>query len=259
MVDLGLAGKRALVAGAGQGIGRATALLLAAAGARVACMDSDAARRAAMVQEIQATGAAAIGIGGDVRERAAVDAAVATTVHAFGGIDVAVDIVGEARWNPALQQTDADWDESFALVLRHVFHLFQAAGTQMVEQRAGALVAVASVSGLFAAPSHAAYGAAKAGLVSLVKTFAVELAPHGVRVNAVAPGAIQTPRVLAITTDERRAETARAIPLRRMGEPHEIANVVAFLASDLASYVTGQTVVADGGASVKFPLSLGSR
>jgi len=259
VVDLGLAGKRALVAGAGQGIGRATALLLAAAGARVACMDADAARRAAIAKEIQATGAQAIGIGGDVRERAAIDAAVTATVQSFGGVDVAVDIVGEARWNPALQQTDADWDESFALVLRHVFHLFQAAGARMVEQRAGALVAVASVSGLFAAPSHAAYGAAKAGLVSLVKTFAVELAPHGVRVNAVAPGAIRTPRVLAITTDERRAESARAIPLRRMGEPEEIARVVAFLASDLASYVTGQTVVADGGASVKFPLSLGSR
>ena len=259
MVDLGLAGKRALVAGAGQGIGRATALLLAAAGARVACMDHDEARRAAIVKEVQAAGVEAIGIGGDVRERAAVDAAVAATVQAFGGIDVAVDIVGEARWNPALQQTDADWDESFALVLRHVFHLFQAAGTQMVEQRAGALVAVASVSGLFAAPFHAAYGAAKAGLVSLVKTFAVELAPHGVRVNAVAPGAVRTPRLLAITTDERRAESARTIPLRRMGEPEEIASVVAFLASDLASYVTGQTVVADGGASVKFPLSLGSR
>jgi len=247
VIDLGLAGKRALVAGAGQGIGRATALLLAACGARVACMDSDEARRAAIVQEIQATGAEVTGIGGDVRERAALDAAVAATVEAFGGIDVAVDIVGEARWNPALQQTDADWDESFALVLRHVFHLFQAAGARMVEQRGGALVAVASVSGLFAAPTHAAYGAAKAGLVSLVKTFAVELAPHGVRVNAVAPGAIRTPRVLAITTDERRAESARSIPLRRMGEPEEIASVVAFLASDLASYITGAYVPVCGG------------
>ena len=259
MADLGLAGKRALVAGAGQGIGRATALRLAAAGARVGCMDLDAGRRAAIVQEIQATGADAIGIGGDVRERADVEAAVAATVQAFAGIDVAVDIVGEARWNPALQQTDADWDESFALVLRHAFFLFQAAGAPMVDQRGGALVAVASVSGLFAAPLHAAYGAAKAGLVSLVKTFAVELAPHGVRVNAVAPGAVRTPRLLAITTEERRRESAQSIPLRRIGEPEEIANVVAFLASDLASYVTGQTVVVDGGASVKFPLSLGTR
>jgi len=259
VVDLGLAGKRALVAGAGQGIGRATALLFAGAGGRVACMDSDDGRRAAIVQEIGETGAEAIGIGGDVRERADIDAAVAATVNAFGGIDVAVDIVGEARWNPALQQTDADWEESFALVLRHVFFLFQAAGAHMVEQRAGALVAVASVSGLFAAPFHAPYGAAKAGLVSLVKTFAIELAPHGVRVNAVASGAIRTPRLLAITTEERRAESARSIPLGRLGEPEEIANVVAFLASDLASYVTGQTVVTDGGASVKFPLSLGNR
>jgi len=259
VVDLRLGGKRALVAGAGQGIGRATALLLAEAGARVACMDLDADRRAAIVQEIVTAGGAAVGLGGDLRERAAVEAAVAATVDAFGGIDIAIDIVGEARWNAALRQTDADWDESFALVLRHVFFLFQAAGAHMVEQRTGSLVAVASVSGLFAAPFHAAYGAAKAGLVSLVKTFAVELAPKGVRVNAVAPGAIRTPRVLAITTEERREASARSIPLGRMGEPGEIAQVVAFLASDLASYVTGQTLAADGGASVKFPLSLGDR
>jgi 3-oxoacyl-[acyl-carrier protein] reductase len=259
VVDLRLAGKRALVAGAGQGIGRATALLLAAAGARVACMELDDDRRAAIVKEIEVAGAEAIGIGGDLCRRVDVDAAVTATVDAFGGIDVAIDIVGEARWNPVLQQTDTDWDESFALVLRHVFHLFQAAGARMVEQHAGALVAVASVSGFFAAPLHAAYGAAKAGLVSLVKTFAVELAPKGVRVNAVAPGAISTPRVLAITTEERREASARAIPLGRMGEPEEIAKVVVFLASDLASYVTGQTLMADGGASVKFPLSLGSR
>jgi NAD(P)-dependent dehydrogenase (short-subunit alcohol dehydrogenase family) len=239
VVDLRLAGKRALVAGAGQGIGRATALLLAAGGARVACMEIDDHRRAAIVKDIEA--------------------AVAATVETFGGIDVAVDIVGEARWNPVLLQTDADWEESFALVLRHVFCLFQAAGARMVEQRAGALVAVASVSGFFAAPLHAAYGAAKAGLVSLVKTFAVELAPKGVRVNAVAPGAIRTPRVLAITTEERREASARSIPLGRMGEPEEIAKAVVFLASDLASYVTGQTLMADGGASVKFPLALGNR
>ena len=258
MVDLGLAGKRALVAGAGQGIGRATALLLADAGARVGCMELDEGRRAAIVKEVEAGGASAIGLGGDLRQRADVEAAVASTVEAFGGLDVAIDIVGEARWNPALRQTDADWEESFALVLRHVFFLFQAAGAHMAEQRGGALVAVASVSGLFAAPFHAAYGAAKAGLISLVKTFAVELAPKGVRVNAVAPGAIRTPRVLAATTEERREASARSIPLGRMGEPEEIAKVATFLASDLASYVTGQTLVADGGASVKFPLSLGS-
>ena len=120
MVDLGLAGKRALIAGAGQGIGRATALLLADAGARVGCMELDEGRRAAIVKEVEAAGASAIGLGGDLRQRADVEAAVASTVEAFGGLDVAIDIVGEARWNPVLRQTDADWEESFALVLRHV-------------------------------------------------------------------------------------------------------------------------------------------
>ena len=169
MCSSDLAGKRALIAGAGQGIGRATALLLADAGARVGCMELDEGRRAAIVMEVEAAGASAIGLGGDLRHRADVEAAVASTVEAFGGLDVAIDIVGEARWNPVLRQTDADWEESFALVLRHVFFLFQAAGARMAEQRGGALVAVASVSGLFAAPFHAAYGAAKAGLISLVK------------------------------------------------------------------------------------------
>ena len=106
MVDLGLAGKRALVAGAGQGIGRATALLLAEAGARVGCMDADERRRVAITKEIEAAGADAIGLGGDLRQRADVEAAVASTVEAFGGLDIAIDIVGEARWNPVLRQTE---------------------------------------------------------------------------------------------------------------------------------------------------------
>lgn len=257
MTDLGLAGARALVAGAGQGIGRATALLLAEAGARVACMDVDGERRDAVVDELRAGGAEAVAVAGDLLVRADVDAAVASTVDAFGGLDVAVDIVGVARWNPVLDLTDDDWDQSFDLVLRHVFFLAQAAGRVMVEGGGGALVSIASVSGLFAAPTHAAYGAAKAGLVSLTKTLAVELAPHGVRVNAVAPGAVRTPRVLERLTPEREAASSKSIPLGRMAEPHDIAGAVLFLCSDLARYVTGQTLVVDGGASVKFPLSLG--
>ena len=257
MVDLGLKGKSALVAGAGQGIGRATALLLAEAGARVACMDVDPVRRDAVVAEVRAGGAEAVPVEGDLLVRADVDAAVASVVEAFGGLDVAVDIVGVARWNPVLEMTDDDWDASFDLVLRHVFFLAQAAARHMVESGGGAIVSVASVSGLFAAPGHAAYGAAKAGLVSLTKTLAVELAPAGVRVNAVAPGAVRTPRVLEKLTPEREAQSGKSIPLGRMAEPEDIARVALFLCSDLAGYVTGQTVVADGGASVKFPLSLG--
>jgi NAD(P)-dependent dehydrogenase (short-subunit alcohol dehydrogenase family) len=254
VIDLGLRGKRVLVAGAGQGIGRACVLGFVEAGARVACVDVEPERARAVAAE---AGAAARAIVADLRERADVERAVAEAVDAFGGLDVAVDVVGEARWGRVLELSDADWDASFALVLRHVFHLAQAAGRRMVAQgTGGALISIASVSGLAAAPLHGAYGAAKAGLVALTKTLAVELAASGIRVNAVAPGAVLTPRLLAMTTPERRAETARAIPLGRLAEPEEIAKAVVFLVSDLASYVTGQTLVVDGGATVQFPLSL---
>jgi len=258
VVDLGLSGKRALVAGAGRGIGRATALLLAEAGARVGCMEIDEGRRAAIVKEVEAAGAEAVGLGGDLRERADVEAAVASTVEAFGGIDVAIDIAGEAGGTRCSSRPTPTGSRASPSSFVTSSSCSRPPARAWWRSAAEPLVAVASVSGLFAAPFHAAYGAAKAGLISLVKTFAIELAPKGVRVNAVAPGAIKTPRVLAATTEERRAASARSIPLGRMGEPEEIAKVATFLASDLASYVTGQTVVADGGASVKFPLSLGN-
>jgi len=257
VIDLGLRGKRALVAGAGQGIGRATVLALAAAGARVACVEVEPARREAVAREACEAGGEAVPVEADIRTRAGVAAAVEATVAALGGVDVAVDIVGEARWGRVLELSDDDWDASFALVLRHVFHLAQVAGRRMVSQGSGgALVSIGSVSGLSSAPLHGAYGAAKAGLVALTKTLAVELAASRIRVNSVAPGAVLTPRLLAVTTPERREASARAIPMGRLATPEEIASAVLFLASDLASYVTGQTLVVDGGAMAQYPLSL---
>ena len=256
-LDFGLCGKSALVVGAGRGIGRACALALVEAGASVACFDEDVERARAVVEEASATGGRAAALTGNARRRDDVEAAVAATVDGFGSIDVAIDVIGEARFGRALEMSDADWDESFDLVLRHVFYVAQAAGRRMVASgNGGAIVSITSVSGLFAAPLHAAYGAAKAGLVALTKTLAVELAASRIRVNSVAPGAVLTPRLLASMTPERRVETAAAIPLGRIAELEEIAAAAVFLASDLASYVTGQTLVVDGGASVKFPLSL---
>jgi 3-oxoacyl-[acyl-carrier protein] reductase len=120
----------------------------------------------------------------------------------------------------------------------------------------GSIVAIASVSGLRSAPQHGPYGAAKAGLMALVRTLAMELGGNGVRVNAVAPGAVLTPRVAEIMDEARRAESAASIPLGRMATPDDIARAVVFLASDLASYITGQTLVVDGGATAQFPLSM---
>ena len=257
MIDLGLEGRRVLIAGAGRGIGAACARLFADAGAALACLDSDAGRRDAMVAELRQAGAQAVGLDCDVRQRSSVEAAVAQAIASFGGLDVCVDIIGEARWGRVLDLSDQDWDDSFTLVLRHVFYLARAAGRQMLAQgTGGAIVSIGSVSGIASAPLHGAYGAAKAGLIALTKTLAVELAAAGIRVNCVAPGAVRTPRLLEVTSEERRAESARHIPLGRIAEPEEIAQVGLFLASDLASYITGQTVVADGGATAQFPLSL---
>ena len=185
-----------------------------------------------------------------------VQAAFDAAVDALGPVDVAVDVIGEARWGRTIELDDTAWDESFDLVLRHFFNLARVAGRHMADRGAGAIVAIASVSGLRSAPLHGPYGAAKAGLMSLVRTLAVELGANGVRVNAVAPGAVLTPRVEAMMSEERRAESAAGIPLGRLATPDDIARVVAFLASDLAAYVTGQTLAVDGGATAQFPLSL---
>jgi 3-oxoacyl-[acyl-carrier protein] reductase len=257
MLDLGLRRKRVLLAGTGPGIGRACALAFAEAGARVACVDIEQERADEVAEALRAAGAEALALRADVRRRDSISVAVDAMVRAFDGIDVCVDIIGEARWGRVLELTDADWDDSFDLVLRHLFYLAQAVGKQMVAQATGgAIVSISSVSGIASAPLHAAYGAAKAGLMALTRTLAVELAAARVRVNAVAPGAVLTPRVIERLTPERRGESARAIPMGRLAEPDEIAKVVVFLASDLASYITGQTVIVDGGATAQFPLSL---
>lgn len=253
LVDLGLDGKHVFVAGVGSGIGRACARTFAAAGANIACFDID---EGAAGESVAAIGAQGRAFAGDARRvdelRTALDAAVSE----FGPLDVAIDVIGETRWGRTIELSDEAWDESFDLVLRQFFNLARVAGRDLADQGRGAIVAISSVSGLRSAPLHGAYGAAKAGLMSLVRTLAMELGGSGVRVNAVAPGAVLTPRVEAMMSEDRRAASAANIPLGRFATPDDIARAVVFLASDLASYITGQTLVVDGGATAQFPLSL---
>jgi len=250
MLELGLAGKRALVAGAGHrpprpGIGRAAALGLAEAGAKVACVDLDGERAGAVAEEIRASGGEAVVVVADLRDAAGAAAAVAGAVDAFGGLDICIDIIGEARWGSFLDFAEDDWEWTLGTNLRQVFLMFQAAARQMRSQgTGGSLAAVASVDGLRCAPNHVAYGAAKAGIVNMVRTVSEELGPLGIRANAVAPGMVWAP------TDEQPERPAgdTVTPwVRPMAD--DIARALIFFSSDMARTVTGQTLAVDGGAS----------
>lgn len=253
MTDLGLNAKRVVVVGAGHrpprpGIGRAVARQLAAAGSTVTCIDLSQERADAVANEIRSAGGDAHVVVGDMCDPDQVERAFADAVDVMGGLDACVTVVGEATWGSALDFDDADWSWAIETNLHHVFLVFRAAGRVLRRQgNGGALAAVASVDGLMAAPLHVAYGCAKAGVIHLVKTLSEELAPHGVRVNAVAPGSVFTP---TDEVPEPGPGVDRATPLRQP-TALDIANALVFLCSDLAMAVTGQTLAVDGGASCK--------
>ena len=254
----GLEGKPALVVGGGFGIGRESALLLARAGADVAVADLDADRAAAVAKEIELLGVRSIALTGDVTDSAQAEAVVAGAVELHGSLEVVINMVGAAAWANLLTVDDNTWETDQLRNLTQHLYVGRAAARHMIDQGTGGRIAVvASVSGLYGAPNHGAYGAAKAGLMALVRTMAQEWAPHGIRVNAVAPDMIATPRVVAAYVDQGVApdEAARAdgAPLGRFGTPEEIAGPLVFLVSDLAGFMTGQTLVVDGGQRAAFP------
>lgn len=245
---LRLDGRCFVVLGAGQGIGRQAAHALASVGARVLCVDKDEGLAADVAAEVDG-----IPWVGDATVRSEVERLFADVSARVGRIHGLVDIIGMARYADLVDTDDELWAWHHDIVLRHAFLAVQHAGRAMADAGGGTMVFVASVSGLTSAPRHAAYGAFKAGLMSLVRSAAVELGPRGVRVNAVAPGVVWTPRVSAYLGEEGRARNEANTPLRRVAEPGDIAAAILFLASDLAAYVTGQTLVVDGGVGAKFP------
>ena len=240
--------KGAVVVGAGQGIGRQTTHALAQAGAQVFCIDNQEALAKEIAEEV-----GGIPWSCDARERAEVEEAVAAARRELGRIDALVDIVGMAKYMDLLDTTDDDWDWTFGMVLRHAFLFSQYAGKAMAEDGGGALCFIASVSGISSAPRHAAYGAAKAGLMSMVRSMAVELGPSGVRANCVAPGMVWTPRISQLVPEELKRRNEENTPIGRVAIPADIAAAALFLVSDLAGYVNGQTLTVDGGVGVKFP------
>ncbi len=253
MIDLGLAGKRAVVSGAGYiperaGHGWFTSLVLAEAGASVACIDIDEQRAEQVAGEIVGRGGHAVPIVADMTDPEQVGRAIDDVEAALGGIDVCVDIIGGATWSKVEDFTTELWDAAIHYNLTQVFYLFQAAARYMIGQGSGgSLVAIASVDGIASATYHAAYGAAKAGVISLVKTFADELGRYGIRANAVAPGNVGTGN-----EDQPPGEyNVNGINPLAAPRAHDIANAALFLSSELAARITGQTLVVDGGATIR--------
>ena len=247
-----MAERVAIVTGAGRGIGAATARILAARGDRVAVWDLDSVPAEETAAEIRAAGGEAIAIACDVSRRDAVEAAVAQTLQAFGGLDVLVACAGLTRDNLIHKMSEEDFDIVVATHLKGSFLVAQAAQRHMVPRRYGKIVLTSSTSAL-GNRGQANYAAVKAGIQGLTRTLAIELGPFGINVNAVAPGFIetrmtrQTAERVGVDFEQMKARAAAEIPLRRVGQPEEVGHVAAFLSSDDASFVSGQIIYVAGG------------
>jgi len=245
-----LADKVALVTGAAQGIGRACAEVFAKEGARVVLADVNEEAGRAAAAALAAAGHEALFVRCDVARKAEVEDAVAAAVRAFGRLDVLVANAGIVHAAEFLDLEEADFDRVLAVNLKGVFLAGQAAARRMVEQASGgAIVNMSSVNAVLAIPNQVPYVVSKGAINQLTRVMALALAPHRIRVNAVGPGTILTELAKTAVLGNREAERrilART-PLGRLGEPEEVARVAAFLASDDASYITGQTLYPDGG------------
>jgi NAD(P)-dependent dehydrogenase (short-subunit alcohol dehydrogenase family) len=236
----------AVITGGALGIGRATARLFAEEGAAVALADVQEEAAKAVAGEIAANGGRAIAVGVDVGDAGAVQALVERVVRELGRIDVMFANAGIAHSAPFLEHPEAEWHRVLRVNLTGVFFCCQAAARQMVKQGGGRIIATASINGFRGVENLVGYNVAKAGVIEMTKTMAVELAQHRIQVNAIAPAQIDTRLVRSLPEDARRRRLER-IPMARFGEPEEVAKAALFLASDDASFITGHTLPVDGG------------
>ena len=252
-----LQSKVALITGAGQGIGAACAQRFATEGARLMLVDQDGAKASAVASKLAASGHEATSMRADVSVKADVDAAVTATIARFERIDILVNNAGITHAAEFLDLEEKDFDRVLAVNLKSMFLFSQAVARRMLEQQwpqgtGGAIVNMSSVNAVLAIPNQIPYVVSKGGVNQLTKVTALALAPHGIRVNAIGPGTILTEMAKAavLQNDEARRRILSRSPLGRCGEPEEIAAVAAFLASDDASYITGQTIFVDGGLTL---------
>lgn len=237
-----LDGQGHVVIGAGRGIGRQCAHALAQAGARVVCVDMDIGRAQGVADEV-----GGVAMSADVTSRSELEALLAKAARDLGRLDGVVNIVGASLGSTILEATDELIEQNLDINLKHAILTVQLGARLMSASGGGSVTLVGSIAGIAALPKQALYGAAKAALHHFVRSSAAELGHLGVRVNAVAPGYVRTPRMLDRFDDEKWDEIEEATPLQRSGLPSDIASVALFLASGLGSFVTGQVILADGG------------
>ncbi len=244
-----LARQAAMVTGSTRGIGRAIAERLAAEGAAVAICGRQREAADAVAEAIRAQGGQALGLALDVASTSSVERAVDQVLEAFGRLDILVNNAGITRDTLLLRMDEADWDQVLDVNLKGAYRCCRAALRPMLKQRSGRIVNVSSVVGLIGNPGQVNYAAAKAGLIGLTKSLAREVASRGITVNAVAPGFIETDMTAALTPTQREAIAGR-IPLGRLGRPEDVAGAVVFLVSEDGRYITGHTLVVDGGLAM---------
>jgi len=244
---LDLKGKTAVITGSGRGIGRAVALKLAGMGANIVLNDiAESNALDKTLEELSQLGFNVIATRGDVRNSVDVTDMCKKAVDAFGGIDILVNNAGITRDKLISMMSEQDWDDVLDINLKGAFLCTKAASRIMIKQRSGKIINLASVSGVMGNPGQANYSSSKAGLIGLTKSTAKELASRGITCNAVAPGVIEG-IMTDVLPDKVKENYMNGIPLKRFGTPEDVANVIGFLASDAASYITGQVIHIDGG------------
>lgn len=245
-----LEGKVALVTGAAKGIGRAIALALAAEGAVVVVNYNGSKERAErVVEEIKALGTNGMTYQCNVANTAAADVMVKEVIKTYGHLDILVNNAGITRDNLIMKMSEEDFDAVISANLKGCFNTIKAVSRQMLRQRQGRIINIASVSGILGNAGQANYAASKAGIIGLTKTMARELASRGITVNAIAPGFVDTDMTQVLSDSVKEAAVAQ-IPLKRFGKPEDIADMAVYLASEKASYITGQIISVDGGMAI---------
>jgi 3-oxoacyl-[acyl-carrier protein] reductase len=238
--------KVALVTGGARGIGKSIALLLAKEGARIAVGDVNIQEAEKTAQEIEALGREAYAIELDVTSLPKVEAAVNKILDKFGKVDILVNNAGITKDGLLLRMSEADWEAVLAVNLKGTFNCTKAVSKVMIKQRSGKIINIASIIGIIGNAGQANYSASKAGIIALTKTTAKELASRNINVNAVAPGFIQT-EMTAKLPEELKQKMLAVIPMNKFGTPEDVAGVCLYLSSEESSYITGQTIVVDGG------------